>query len=105
MPAPTTLQAQPQCQQAHQRTLTLCPHRFSPAVQSLANKVVYMMGQEYGAAVPYNGIHLRIEKDAMDWMAIMGGRAHFWQLYIREVRAGGMSVCGMSGCVECWGRN
>lgn len=29
----------------------------------------------------YNGVHLRMERDAMDWAIIMGGRDRYWKLY------------------------
>ncbi len=68
--------------------------RFSPAVVALARKVVGHIRQEYGAGSAFNGIHLRIEKDASDWMAILGGKESYWGLYLTEVRC----CCA---CLEC----
>ncbi|KDD71689.1 hypothetical protein H632_c4559p0, partial [Helicosporidium sp. ATCC 50920] len=39
----------------------------------------------------FNGVHLRIEKDAGDWAIIMGGKGVIWDLYLaylREARFG-----------------
>ncbi len=44
---------------------------FSPAVQSLADRIVQQLTQ--GGALPFNGAHLRLETDAHDWQRIMRG--------------------------------
>jgi hypothetical protein len=38
----------------------------------------------------FNGIHLRIERDAADWTSIMGGHEAFWALYLRAAAAAGL---------------
>lgn len=44
---------------------------FSPKLVQLAEEIILSM-KESGAPA-YNGLHLRIENDAQDWLAIMGG--------------------------------
>lgn len=44
---------------------------FAPALHALADRVVDEMTR--GGVLPFNGVHLRIEKDARDWAMIMGG--------------------------------
>lgn len=67
--------------------------RFSPTVVALARKVVGHIRQEYGAGSAFNGIHLRIEKDASDWMTILGGKESYWGLYLTEVSAAVPAWC------------
>ena len=50
------------------------------AVQALAEKVVQGIAQEEGAA-DFNGIHLRMERDAADWAEILGGKENYWHQY------------------------
>ena len=45
---------------------------FSPQLKALAERVVEQLGQ--GGRRPFNGVHLRVENDARDWAAIMGGK-------------------------------
>lgn len=51
-------------------------------VQDLADKVVSKI-EEMGPR--YNGLHLRMEKDALDWAEIMGGRDQYWQMHKQEM--------------------
>lgn len=44
---------------------------FSPRLHALADRVV--QGVTDGGRLPFNGVHLRVEKDARDWASIMGG--------------------------------
>lgn len=48
--------------------------------QDLAKKVIRGIHDREGVA-GYNGVHLRMERDAMDWAIIMGGRDRYWKLY------------------------
>lgn len=50
------------------------------AVQALAEKVVQGIAREEGAA-DFNGIHLRMERDAADWAEILGGKENYWHQY------------------------
>lgn len=45
---------------------------FSPRLWALADKVI--RGMTDNGRNEYNAVHLRIEKDARDWSAIMGGQ-------------------------------
>eukprot|EP00892_Ulva_mutabilis_P008390 jgi/Ulvmu1/5923/UM026_0045.1 len=54
--------------------------KFSPNVTALARKVIRGIHEKEGVEV-YNGVHLRMERDAMDWAIIMGGRERYWKLY------------------------
>jgi hypothetical protein len=45
---------------------------FSPQVQALADRILEDLTE--GGTLPFNGLHLRIEKDARDWATIMGGQ-------------------------------
>ncbi len=45
--------------------------RWSPTIAALADRVV--AGMEATGDGDFNSLHLRIEKDARDWAAIMGG--------------------------------
>jgi hypothetical protein len=44
---------------------------FPTSLHALAKQVIDRMTE--GNRLPYNGAHLRIEKDARDWSIIMGG--------------------------------
>lgn len=48
-----------------------------PAMRALADRVMAGIsgGAGSGARKEYNAVHLRLEKDARDWSAIMGGEA------------------------------
>jgi hypothetical protein len=52
--------------------------RFAPELHALADRILSELTE--GGAAPFNGLHLRIEKDARDWATIMGGQ---------QVRRGG----------------
>ena len=45
---------------------------FAPDLRELADKIVDRMKQSGGKQ--YNGLHLRLEKDAKDWITIFGGK-------------------------------
>lgn len=45
--------------------------RWSPAIAAMADRVV--AGMTAAGDGDFNSLHLRIEKDARDWAAIMGG--------------------------------
>lgn len=49
-------------------------------MQALADKVVAGIAAESGSS-EFNGVHLRMERDAMDWAMILGGRNRYWALY------------------------
>jgi hypothetical protein len=49
-------------------------------LQALADKVVAGIAGESGSS-EFNGVHLRMERDAMDWAMILGGRNRYWALY------------------------
>ena len=57
------------------QTTTACD-----AVQALAEKVVNGITQEE-EVTEFNGIHLRMEHDAMDWSNILGGKESYWAQY------------------------
>ena len=44
-------------------------------------------GETPGGA--FNGVHLRMEKDAADWATIMGGPERYWARYKQARRRGG----------------
>ena len=44
---------------------------FAPKLVDLADKVI--AGMRAAGVHSYNGLHLRIERDAQDWAIIMGG--------------------------------
>ena len=53
---------------------------FAPAVRALAERVIAGIGAAGagaggGVRREFNAAHLRLEKDARDWSAIMGGEA------------------------------
>jgi hypothetical protein len=60
------------------------PARFGPATAHPAPPL-----PPAGAAA-FNGIHLRIERDAADWTSIMGGHEAFWRLYLEAAAAAGL---------------
>ncbi len=37
----------------------------------------------------FNGLHLRIERDASDWAKVLGGKSAFWRLYLQQCEAAG----------------
>ena len=46
--------------------------RFAPDLLQLADMIVQAVTD--GGRRPFNGVHLRIELDAVDWAVAMGGR-------------------------------
>lgn len=44
---------------------------FAPHLHALADRIVKKLTD--GGRLPFNGVHLRVEKDARDWADIMGG--------------------------------
>lgn len=44
---------------------------FAPRLHALADRIVKKLTD--GGRLPFNGVHLRVEKDARDWADIMGG--------------------------------
>lgn len=62
---------------------------FSPYISGLADKVIDgIRAEDHGS--DFNGVHLRMEKDAADWAAIIGGREKYWQLYKRTMAKAGL---------------
>jgi len=53
---------------------------FPPHLRALADKASSVMTSQGRA--PYNGVHLRVEKDAEDWALIMGGPGVVWHQYL-----------------------
>jgi hypothetical protein len=45
---------------------------FAPQLHAMAQRIIE--GMTEGGKHDYNGVHLRIEKDARDWALIMGGQ-------------------------------
>jgi hypothetical protein len=56
--------------------------------QALAEKVV--KGIVHHGKPVFNGVHMRMEKDAVDWAIIMGGRDRLWQLYKESMSRAGL---------------
>lgn len=50
------------------------------AVQALADKVVKGIAQQEGSS-DFNGVYLRMERDASDWVVVLGGKENYWQKY------------------------
>ena len=48
---------------------------FSPLMQTMADKIIAKMGTSF------NGLHLRLEKDAKDWASLSGGLDALEQMY------------------------
>lgn len=61
---------------------------FSPQMHALAQRVIE--GMTESGLHDYNGVHLRIEKDARDWALIMGGQQVVWHGYIKTMTSVGM---------------
>ncbi|EFN51509.1 hypothetical protein CHLNCDRAFT_140196 [Chlorella variabilis] len=67
---------------------------FAPELLAMADRIVDAMTE--GSAQPFNGLHLRIEKDARDWATIMGGQQAsclrvVWKGYISTMRSVGFN--------------
>lgn len=63
---------------------------FAPRLVALADRVVD--GLTRGGALAFNGVHLRVEKDARDWASIMGGSQVVWAGYVATMRAAGFNA-------------
>ena len=59
---------------------------FAPMVHQLADKVLQGMAEH---APYFNGAHLRVEADAMDWARSMGGVAVYWSEFLKAMRTAG----------------
>ena len=53
-------------------------------MQAIADKVLQGLRND---APLFNGLHLRLEQDAVEWAIILGGRAKLWKLYKRSMAA------------------
>lgn len=63
---------------------------FNATLDRLALRTVAAMR---AAKVPsFNGVHLRMEKDAGDWMVILGGRGAVWSMYLNAMRRVGFNA-------------
>jgi hypothetical protein len=61
---------------------------FAPSLERLADKVRAGLGEAY------NGLHLRLEKDAKDWATLSGGMKSLEYLYWRACKHNGFAqVC------------
>jgi hypothetical protein len=58
-------------------------------LQSLADKIVAKMKVKEESNY-YNGLHMRMEKDAADWAIIMGGRHRLWTMYKDSMQKAGL---------------
>ncbi len=56
---------------------------FAPRLHAMADRVVAALTD--GGRLPFNGVHLRVEKDARDWASIMGGTQVGWHCAIEFV--------------------
>lgn len=63
---------------------------FAPRLHELADRIVD--GLTAGGTRAFNGVHLRIEKDARDWAMIMGGSQVVWHSYVRTMDALGLNA-------------
>lgn len=59
---------------------------FAPDMHELADKVLAGMAQQSTA---FNGAHLRVEADAMDWARTMGGEDVYWAQFLKAMRKAG----------------
>ena len=84
--------------------------RFAPPLEALADAVVAGIVRAHGgggggssgggsgggaaaaARGAFNGLHLRIERDAADWTSMMGGREAFWGAYLDAAAAAGLDA-------------
>lgn len=63
---------------------------FSREVEALATRTVAALAVR--GHVAFNGVHLRIEKDAGDWSIIMGGAGRIWHIYCETMRKAGINA-------------
>lgn len=75
--------------------------RFTPMLQQLADTVIARMladvaasaGQLAGATpTDFNGLHLRVEPDAVGWAAKFGGWEAFWCAYVATMASAGFTA-------------
>jgi hypothetical protein len=59
---------------------------FAPVVHQLADQVLQGMAEH---APYFNGAHLRVEADAMDWARTMGGVDVYWGEYLKAMQTAG----------------
>lgn len=59
--------------------------KFAPALHAMAQKVLGDIRVEHHV---FNAVHLRVEKDAEDWIKILGGPEKTWSLYLDAMRKG-----------------
>eukprot|EP01023_Acetabularia_acetabulum_P032553 TRINITY_DN303_c0_g1_i3.p1 TRINITY_DN303_c0_g1~~TRINITY_DN303_c0_g1_i3.p1 ORF type:complete len:523 (+),score=52.65 TRINITY_DN303_c0_g1_i3:247-1815(+) len=53
--------------------------KFSPRIRQLADLLIQKLRQDWGQ---YNGVHLRVERDAQDWMNAVGGWSRYIDFYL-----------------------
>ena len=63
---------------------------FAPMLHAMADRIIE--GMTAGGAHPYNGLHLRVEKDARDWIEIMGGTQALWDSYVAAMKSVGFNA-------------
>ncbi|KAI3432401.1 hypothetical protein D9Q98_003957 [Chlorella vulgaris] len=63
---------------------------FNPALEYIADRVVAYMTRD--GRRTFNGAHLRVEKDAGEWIAILGGPAAVWGMYLDTMAAAGFDA-------------
>ena len=59
---------------------------FAPEMHQLADKVLQGMAKH---SAGFNGAHLRVEADAMDWARSMGGEDVYWAQFLKAMRKAG----------------
>ena len=59
---------------------------FAPQIHKLADKVLEGMAKH---SPSFNGAHLRVEADAMDWARTMGGEDVYWAEFLKAMRTAG----------------
>ncbi len=62
---------------------------FAPLITALARRVID--GVSNSGEVPYNSVHLRVERDAEAWATIMGGQDVVWQGYQQAMGTAGFN--------------
>mmetsp|Transcript_9294 Transcript_9294/g.27924 ORF Transcript_9294/g.27924 Transcript_9294/m.27924 type:complete len:628 (+) Transcript_9294:75-1958(+) len=60
--------------------------QWAPPLRRLADRVIAGMMSDHVGSGTYNGVHLRIEKDAGEWARILGGRAVVERRYRAAMR-------------------
>lgn len=59
---------------------------FAPEMHRLADRVLAGMAKH---SATFNGAHLRVEADAMDWARSMGGEDVYWAQFLKAMRKAG----------------